>query len=905
MANWKKITTDSDLTTLSSSLTTTDQAISASSAALSGSASDARNLLVSQVSASLTTTDQAISSSVASLSGSASDARNLLAAQVSGSFTSVSASLTTTDQAISASVAALSGSASDARSLLEGGNPFPHTGSAIVSGSFTTIGDIAATGSVNFVKTEPGAAGWTTLGATLNDRRDCIGGLGTTNAALAIGGSGVGASVGNCTEEYNGTSWTTGGALSEAGDIIPGAGSTTAGLAAGGGGRDCCTEEYDGTSWSAGGALGYVGYGFAMGNNITGTQTAALSVGGYYSYNRCTQVYNGSTWSFVNAMSTGGMHMGASGTTSAGLAFGGYSMFASPFGRITEEYNGSTWSTGGNLNTPMLCSHGDAGTQDSTLAFGGYYGGVKQKCTEAYDGTAWTVQAAMNSTCGRLGGAGNNNSSALAFGGGGYSNVTEEYASGADTVNIKVNYNDETGVLSACDLSTDSLQAKNITFSGSLAVRNSDTTITIPELTVAAYAWSTSANLSTSRKCGWSGYRFGSGNANILSIGGVDSFNVKTAVYSTTVEEYDDEYEVWKGSNNVNLVRTNAAGGKNLIAGGLSDASSLSICSEYSNPTIGCEFGYLSSPWETAPALNTPRQGLGMADHFAFGGGSSNNLTRFNCTEFYNCLTTTWSTCANMNVARTDLGGNILCNASNPPYFLATGGVDGTGILSCTEVYNESTNTWSTCNGMSTKRLNHGASPSGDISCNASIVFGGQSCPSFGLYYTTCTEEFDMDTNTWASRGALPHSDCEQNGGGAPKGTSTPMAFSSEFGSNNEKAFQSYKFNHTAFPQQYDDILSYSSGSLEINADRNASTAYAKCTIQGKFTGCLEGQASFALQSQYSSISATANTASYVEANSVDYSALTHYADDAAAAAGGVPIGSLYRNGNFIVIRLT
>ena len=45
MANWKKITTDTDLTAISSSLTTTDQAISASVAALSGSASDARNLL--------------------------------------------------------------------------------------------------------------------------------------------------------------------------------------------------------------------------------------------------------------------------------------------------------------------------------------------------------------------------------------------------------------------------------------------------------------------------------------------------------------------------------------------------------------------------------------------------------------------------------------------------------------------------------------------------------------------------------------------------------------------------------------------------------------------------------------------------------------------------------------------
>ena len=79
-------------------------------------------------SSSLETTDQAISASVAALSGSASDARNELVTKISGSSTAaiaaLSSSLTTTDQAISASVAALSGSASDARDLL-GGVEYP------------------------------------------------------------------------------------------------------------------------------------------------------------------------------------------------------------------------------------------------------------------------------------------------------------------------------------------------------------------------------------------------------------------------------------------------------------------------------------------------------------------------------------------------------------------------------------------------------------------------------------------------------------------------------------------------------------------------------------------------------------------------------------------------------------
>ena len=187
MATWKKITTEADLTAVSASLTTTDQTISSSVATLSGSASDARNLLATQVSTglsgsasdardlaasqvsgsfnllsgSLTITDVAISSSVAILSGSASDARNvlglisgsasdarnLLVTKISGSSTlpisNLSASLTTTDQTISASVAALSGSASAARDLL-GGTTINSTDNFIpIRSDATTFSDSA------------------------------------------------------------------------------------------------------------------------------------------------------------------------------------------------------------------------------------------------------------------------------------------------------------------------------------------------------------------------------------------------------------------------------------------------------------------------------------------------------------------------------------------------------------------------------------------------------------------------------------------------------------------------------------------------------------------------------------------------------------------------------------------
>ena len=95
--------------------------------------------------------------------------------------------------------------------------------------------------------------------------------------------------------------------------------------------------------------------------------------------------------------------------------------------------------------------------------------------------------------------------------------------------------------------------------------------------------------------------------------------------------------------------------------------------------------------------------------------------------------------------------------------------------------------------------------------------------------------------------------------------------------------------------------------------------------VATSFTGSLFGTASNAVSSSYSLSGSYAVTASYANtATSASYavtasylnpvttgyviltqvSASLNYADDAAAAAGGVPLGGLYRNGNFIAIRI-
>jgi hypothetical protein len=88
----------------------------------------------------------------------------------------------------------------------------------------------------------------------------------------------------------------------------------------------------------------------------------------------------------------------------------------------------------------------------------------------------------------------------------------------------------------------------------------------------------------------------------------------------------------------------------------------------------------------------------------------------------------------------------------------------------------------------------------------------------------------------------------------------------------------------------------------------------------GSFTGSLSGSAlnatsaSYALSSSYASGSTSSSyavTSSYAN-NFLVKNILTaqtlsqslNYANDAAAASGGVPLGGLYRSGSFILIRL-
>ena len=64
-----------------------------------------------------------------------------------------------------------------------------------------------------------------------------------------------------------------------------------------------------------------------------GTQTAAVSIGGYGGVAGQAFLYNGSTWSSLATTSTNYRRHAACGNSTAALAFGGID------GNVTEEFN--------------------------------------------------------------------------------------------------------------------------------------------------------------------------------------------------------------------------------------------------------------------------------------------------------------------------------------------------------------------------------------------------------------------------------------------------------------------------------------------------------------------------------------------------------------------------------------
>ena len=153
-----------------------------------------------------------------------------------------------------------------------------------------------------------------------------------------------------------------------------------------------------------------------------GTQTSAFCIGG----NRTAEsnlVYswNGTSWTSGTAINTARQYLAASGTTPAGLVFGGRDYPQTAIYANTESWNGSAWTEVNDLNTARF-QLGGFGTSTSSLAMGGNTGPAA--IAESWDGTSWTeVNDLSSANSMQSAAAGANNTVGLAVAG----TVTEEW----------------------------------------------------------------------------------------------------------------------------------------------------------------------------------------------------------------------------------------------------------------------------------------------------------------------------------------------------------------------------------------------------------------------------------------------------------------------------------------------
>jgi len=259
---------------------------------------------------------------------------------------------------------------------------------------------------------------WTS-GGTLPVNTSLPIGAGTQTAGLSIGGLEIGVAALTTTNLYNGTAWTsTGHNINDDGYGGAGVGTSTAALIMGGDGRVSSVESYDGSSWTA--VTNLVS---ANGRNAgAGTNTFANCFGGSTNPT-ANQTWDGNTWVSVTGLSTGRARLMGFGTATQSVAAGGYTTTQLA---NTEEYNSNinaftsaSFASGGNLsNSRAQFGSAKHGTQNAGLAFGGYVFGpnANRSETEEYGGTSWTSGGALPGGQRQMGGTGTQ-TAALSYGG--------------------------------------------------------------------------------------------------------------------------------------------------------------------------------------------------------------------------------------------------------------------------------------------------------------------------------------------------------------------------------------------------------------------------------------------------------------------------------------------------------
>jgi len=291
-------------------------------------------------------------------------------------------------------------------------------------------GDIWYNSTLGTLKVAPFVESWAS-GGVMTTARTGLASAGTQTANVFLGGqlsnspfAGTGA-----TELYDGTSWTTNpNANPFTGGNNSGTGTQTAALSWGGYPNIQTTVEFDGSSYSAGEGLTT---GRELSSNNIGTQTAAVAAGGYVrspdTFPTQSEEYNGTGWSAGPDINTPAYGRAGSGTGTAALLSGGITVPTQI--ADAEEYNGTSWTSvtsrpyaGGNAGT--------SGTQTASLAYGGNPSSAVTT-TVGYDGSAWSTTPSMTTGRAMMGSSAGGTSTAALASSGNPGTATEEYTGAA------------------------------------------------------------------------------------------------------------------------------------------------------------------------------------------------------------------------------------------------------------------------------------------------------------------------------------------------------------------------------------------------------------------------------------------------------------------------------------------
>ena len=229
-------------------------------------------------------------------------------------------------------------------------------------------------------------------------------------------------------------------------------------------------------------------------------------------------------------------------------------------------------------------------------------------------------------------------------------------------------------------------------------------------------------------------------NGRILSVGGVDnSGNVLSSS-----EFYSPKPGTWTLTGSLAEAResfpaVSLANGKVLVSGGVGTGSIVLGSAELYDPTTGA--------WSPAGSMSVPRYGhtatvLPSGKVLVTGG-----CTAFGCatdtaaSELYDPTSNTWSTTGSLNTART----------YHTAVLLKTGivlAVGGSGPLTSCELYNPSTGTWSYAASTSIGRYLNTITR---LSDGKVLVTGGAN----GKYPVSSAEIYDLTANTWTPSGNM------------------------------------------------------------------------------------------------------------------------------------------------------